>query len=75
MQLQARSGATPAGHCQEVFSLDEGDVVLTFPGNLSPESYQDMESFFQLFLRKAKRRVENKQHQDVVSLDVDGTED
>lgn len=42
---------------REVFALDEGDVVLTFPDNLSAASYDDLESHLQLFLRKAKRRA------------------
>jgi hypothetical protein len=47
----------PKGTRREVFTLDEGDVVLTFPDNLSAESYADLESHLQLFLRKAKRRA------------------
>lgn len=47
----------PKGVRREVFTLDEGDVVLTFPDNLSAESYADLESHLQLFLRKAKRRA------------------
>jgi hypothetical protein len=27
---------------QEVFNLDEGPVTLTFPSNLSSDSYQEM---------------------------------
>ena len=48
----------PAGTRREVFGLDEGDVVLTFPGNLSSTSYKDLEAYLTLFLRKAKRRTE-----------------
>jgi hypothetical protein len=44
---------------KEVFALDEGDVILTFPENLSPESYEDLEGYFALFLKKAKRRAES----------------
>lgn len=50
--------AAPAkGTRREVFALDEGDVVLTFPDNLSSASYEDLEAYVQLFLRKAKRRA------------------
>ncbi|MBU6457778.1 MAG: hypothetical protein KGQ48_09580, partial [Bradyrhizobium sp.] len=47
----------PKGMRREVFALDEGDVVLTFPDNMSAASYDDLESYLQLFLRKAKRRA------------------
>src|SRR6266404_7419480 len=42
---------------QEVFNLDEGPVTLIFPESLSADSYEDLASYFQLFLRKAKRRT------------------
>ncbi|WP_211385275.1 hypothetical protein [Bradyrhizobium japonicum] len=42
---------------QEVFNLEEGPVTLTFPSTLSEESYEDLASYFELFLRKAKRRA------------------
>lgn len=47
----------PNGMRREVFALDEGDVILTFPDNLSSESYQDLQDHLELFLRKAKRRA------------------
>lgn len=40
---------------REVFALDEGDVVLTFPANLSVASYDDLEAYVGVFLKKAKR--------------------
>jgi hypothetical protein len=43
---------------QEIFSLDEGSVILTYPASLSPQSYQDLSDYLELFLRKAKRRAE-----------------
>jgi hypothetical protein len=46
-----------SGTRKEVFALDEGDVVLTFPENLSASSFADLEGYFSLFLRKARRRV------------------
>lgn len=57
---------TPAKHGtrQEVFALDEGDVVLTFPDGLSLESYNDLQSYIEVFLRKAKRRAEKKDESD-----------
>jgi hypothetical protein len=58
------------GTRKEVFALDEGDVVLSYPSNLSTASYEELEAYLQLFLRKAKRRsaVERKQ----VEHDEDG---
>jgi hypothetical protein len=47
-----------AGTRREVFGVAEGDVVISFPENLSPESYEDLEAYLELFLRKAKRRAE-----------------
>jgi len=51
----------PLGMRREIFGLDEGDVVLTFPESLSPESYQDLADHLELFLRKAKRRASTEQ--------------
>lgn len=55
--LALEEAQTPKGMRREVFALDEGDVVLTFPDNMSVASYDDLESYLQLFLRKAKRRA------------------
>ena len=51
-----RQPVTP-GARREIFALDEGDVVLTFPDNLSAASFRDLEGYLQLFLRKAHRRA------------------
>ncbi len=42
---------------QDVFSLDEGNVVLTWPKNLSSESYEDMSAWIQIMLKKIGRAV------------------
>jgi hypothetical protein len=42
---------------QEVFNLEEGAVTLSFPADLSAESYEDLKDHLELFLRKAKRRA------------------
>jgi hypothetical protein len=47
------------GMLQEVFTLDEGSVTLTFPATLSAESYQDLADHLEIFLRKAKRRAQS----------------
>jgi hypothetical protein len=46
-----------AATLQEVFTLEEGPVTLTFPASLSGESYQDLADHIGLFLRKASRRA------------------
>lgn len=46
------------GMLQEVFTLEEGPVTLTFPSSLSSDSYQDLSDHLAIFLRKAKRRSE-----------------
>ena len=43
---------------QEVFSLDEGPFTLTSPASLSAPSLKDLAAFFELFLRKMRRRAE-----------------
>jgi hypothetical protein len=58
-----------AGVRREVFALDEGDLVISYPENLSLASYDDLETYLQLFLRKAKRRAAEKRAQ----YDLDGT--
>jgi hypothetical protein len=47
--------ALRVGIRREVFALTEGDVVLSFPSNLSHDSYADLEAYLQIFLRRAKR--------------------
>jgi len=54
--LRRASDPTPSGARQEIFTLEEGDVVLTFPSEMSAESYEDLEAYLKLFLKKAKRR-------------------
>jgi hypothetical protein len=45
------------GHKQDVFSLPEGEVVLQWPEPLSPESFEDFESWLNLVLRRVRRSV------------------
>lgn len=45
------------GMKEDVFSLKEGDVVLQWPEHLSPESYEDLEAWTEIILRKIKRNV------------------
>ena len=49
-----------AAPLQEVFYLNEGPVVLTFPAVLSVVSCKDLSDHLELILRKTKRRVATK---------------
>ena len=40
---------------QEVFTLDEGSVTITFPAKLSGESLEDLRQYLDIFYRKACR--------------------
>lgn len=42
---------------QDTFTLEEGQAILQWPANLSPESYEDFNGWLQLILRKAKRSI------------------
>ena len=42
---------------QEMFNLDEGPVTLTYPANISIDSFNDLEAYFELFLRRERRRA------------------
>lgn len=50
--------APMAGTRQDVFSLEDGIVVLQWPEKMSAESYEDFESWLQLQLRKIKRSIQ-----------------
>lgn len=43
------------GYKQDIFTLTEGDVVLRWPENLAADSYQDLEDWLGLMLRKIAR--------------------
>ncbi len=42
---------------EDVFTLEEGDAVFQWPERLSQESYDDLEAWAKLILRKIKRSV------------------
>lgn len=42
---------------EERFALTEGDVVISFPEQLSLESVEDLEAYIEIFLKKARRRA------------------
>jgi hypothetical protein len=45
------------GMRNDVFTLDEGEVILQWPDHMSPESYEDFEAWLDLIAKKAKRSV------------------
>jgi hypothetical protein len=52
------------GTRREVFALDEGDVVITFPDALSAASFADLEAYLEVFIKKMKRRTSTKSQPD-----------
>jgi len=46
-----------AGNRRDIFSLDEGQVVLEWPEKMSAESYEDFQSWMEIQLRKIKRSI------------------
>lgn len=46
-----------AGTKQDVFSLKEGDVTLQWPERLSKESFEDLDAWAKLILRKIQRNI------------------
>jgi len=47
----------PQGTRREVFALDEGDVVITFPETLSADSFADLKAYLEVFVKKVQRRA------------------
>ena len=39
------------------FTVDEGVVKISFPSGMTPASVEELEQFFKLFIKKAKRRA------------------
>lgn len=56
-RLPLETPAPSANTRKEVFALDEGDVVLTFPDNLSSASFADLDAYMKVFLAKMRRRA------------------
>lgn len=46
-----------AGVRKSRFALAERDVVVTFPENLSADSVEDLDGFWQVFIEKARREA------------------
>ena len=49
--------ADKAGVRKSRFALKEGDVVVTFPGSLSADSVEDLDGYWQVFIKKARREA------------------
>ncbi len=54
---ESTAAPVPHGRKQDVFTVEEGEIVLLWPESLSPESLEDFENWLQLVLRKIKRSV------------------
>lgn len=57
MAALAAKAAVPPGTREEKFALKEGDVVITFPEGMSPDSVEDLDDYIQVFLKKARREA------------------
>lgn len=63
-QQQQRRRPMQAGTKEDVFTLEEGQVVLQYPESLSKESFEDFESWLELVVRKAKRSIRTERSDD-----------
>lgn len=59
-QKPAHEAEPPAGIRREIITLDEGDVVIWYPDDLSSESFDDLNDHLELFIKKMKRRVSSR---------------
>ena len=62
------------GMKEDVFTLKEGDVVFQWPERISPESFQDLEDWTGLLLRKIKRHI-ILHHEIAGAMDTEYTDD
>lgn len=54
-QVDQERGQGTTAVRQDVFTTDEGDIAVTWPTALSEETYQDIEDWIEILLRKMKR--------------------
>lgn len=59
MRVHPVSDMPATGSRRDVFSLDEGRVILEWPEKMSPESYEDFQAWVEIQLRKIKRSIVN----------------
>lgn len=50
-QRLAAALAPPRAERQAVFPTSDGDVVFTYPADLSPEGFRELEAYFQVFVK------------------------
>ena len=65
---QAPKAATP-GSRTDTFTLDEGVITITYPANLSEESFQDLTDWLVIQHRKIGRSVPHTRNKPVLSVD------
>jgi len=56
---------------QDIFTLEEGQVVLQWPAKLSQDSYEDFEGWINLILRRAKRSIVQEPDRQEIDADDD----
>lgn len=52
-----REEVAKPGEEMDRFTVDEGVVKIVFPSGMTTDSVEELEQFFQLFIKKAKRRA------------------
>ncbi len=57
LPIPKRDDKPAVGEEMDRFTVDEGVVKITFPSGMTPDSVEELEQFFSLFIKKAKRRA------------------
>jgi hypothetical protein len=57
LEFAPKADAVEPGEEMDRFTVDEGVVKVIFPSGMTPDSVEELEQFFQLFIKKAKRRA------------------
>lgn len=69
-EMQAFRAEAPKGMKEDVFTLSEGDVVLRWPEALTEDSFEDLEAWTQLMLRKIKKSIVGKSNVEKFRADL-----
>ena len=56
-----RNAPLVPGMNNEIFTLEEGQAALQWPKNLSKDSFEDLEAWLKLIVKKAKRVSEKQE--------------
>ncbi len=51
MARLARELGPPSDARQAVFPVSDGDVVISFPPNMTPDGFKELEAYFAIFLK------------------------